>query len=167
MGTFEVAVRVGHMLYGDMVDVTALVDTGATHTVLPASFLSELRVEPDMRLRIAYANGDVEEADSGQARIAYDNVERVCPVIFGAAGVYSVGGNHLGKPKPDDGPSESSPGARPAYSRPALLATLCPGLALGQEFEAVAVGVFEVEATASAVGIDFHVVLGAGATPVG
>ena len=95
MGTFEVAVRVGHMLYGDMVDVTALVDTGATHTVLPASFLSELRVEPDMRLRTAYANGDVEEADSGQARIAYDNVERVCPVIFGAAGVYSVGATTL------------------------------------------------------------------------
>ena len=48
MSTFEVSVRVGHMMYGDMVAVTALVDTGATDTVLPASLLRQLGVEPDM-----------------------------------------------------------------------------------------------------------------------
>ena len=42
MSAFDVAVRVGHMLYGDMVGVTALVDAGATPRVLPASFLGEL-----------------------------------------------------------------------------------------------------------------------------
>ena len=83
MSTFEVGIRVGHMVYGDMVGVTALVDTGATHTVLPASFLNDLQVEPDVRLKIAYANGEIGEVDSGQARIAYDGVERVCPVILG------------------------------------------------------------------------------------
>ena len=67
MSTFEVAVGVGHMLYGDMVDTTVLVDTGATHTILPASFLGEIQVQPDTKLRIAYANGEVREADSGQA----------------------------------------------------------------------------------------------------
>ena len=38
MSTFDVAVRVGHMLYGDMVGITALVDTGATDTVLLPPF---------------------------------------------------------------------------------------------------------------------------------
>ena len=95
MSAFDVAVRVGHMLYGDMVGVTVLVDTGATHTVLPASFLGELQVEPDVRLEIAYANGEIGEVDSGQARIAYNRIERVCPVIFGAEGVYSVGATTL------------------------------------------------------------------------
>ena len=95
MSTFEVSVRVGHMMYGDMVAVTALVDTGATHTVLPASFLRQLQVEPDIRLKIAYANGDVGEADSGQVRIAYNGFERVCPVIFGAEGIYSLGATTL------------------------------------------------------------------------
>ncbi len=89
------AVRVGHMVYGDMVHVTALVDTGATHTVLPASFLTQLQVEPDITLKIAYANGDVEEAESGQVRIAYNGFERVCPVIFGAEDIYSVGATTL------------------------------------------------------------------------
>jgi predicted aspartyl protease len=59
MNTFEVAVRVGHMLYGDMVGITALVDTGATDTVLPTSFLHELGVQPDMKVQVAYANGEI------------------------------------------------------------------------------------------------------------
>ena len=95
MSTFEVAIRVRHMGNGDMINVTTLVDTGATHTVLPSSFLRELQVEPDMRLKILYANGEVEEVDSGEARIAYNGVERGCTVIFGAEGIYSLGATTL------------------------------------------------------------------------
>ena len=83
MSTFEVSVRVGHMLYGDMVAVTALVDTGATDTVLPASLLRQLGVEPDMQVQVAYANGEVRDTEAGQARIAYNGIERVCPIVFG------------------------------------------------------------------------------------
>ncbi len=85
MSAFDVAVRVGHMLYGDMAGVTVLVDTGATHTVLPASFLGELS-GARRKAKIAYANGEIGEVDSGQARIAYNGIERVCPVIFGPKG---------------------------------------------------------------------------------
>ena len=95
MSTFEVAVRVGHMLYGDMVHVTALVDTGATHTVLPAPLLHQLGVEPDMRVQVAYVDGEIRETDSGQARIAYNGVERVCPVIFGEEEIYLLGATTL------------------------------------------------------------------------
>ena len=34
MGTFEVAIRVGHMVEGDLEEVSTMVDTGATDTVL-------------------------------------------------------------------------------------------------------------------------------------
>ena len=95
MSTFEVAVRVGHILYGDMVGVTALVDAGATHTVLPASFLRELGVQPDMKVQVAYADGETRETDSGQARIAYNGVERVCPVLFGEEDIYVLGATTL------------------------------------------------------------------------
>ena len=37
MGTFNVLIGVGHPSGGDLTEVLALADTGATHTVLPAS----------------------------------------------------------------------------------------------------------------------------------
>ena len=37
MGTFNVLIGVGHPSGGDLTEVLALVDTGATHTMLPAS----------------------------------------------------------------------------------------------------------------------------------
>ena len=95
MSTFEVVMRVGHMLYGDMGGVTDLVDTGATHAVLPTSFLHEPRVQPDMKVQVAYADGEIRETDSGQARIAYNGVERVCPVLFGEEDIYLLGATTL------------------------------------------------------------------------
>ena len=95
MSTFEVAVRVGHMLYGDMAGVMALVDTGATDTVLPGSFLHQLGVQPDMKIQVAYADGETRETDSGQVRIAHNGVERVCPVMFGQEDIYLLGATTL------------------------------------------------------------------------
>ena len=95
MSTFEVAVRVGHILYGDMAGVTALVDTGATRTVLPASFFCELGVLPGMKVQVGYADGEIRETDTGQARIAYNRVERVCPGLFGEEDIYLLGATTL------------------------------------------------------------------------
>ena len=83
------------MLYGDMVGVTALVDAGATHTVLPTSFLRELGVQPDMKVQVAYADGEIRETDTGQARIAYNRVERVCATLFGEEDIYLLGATTL------------------------------------------------------------------------
>ena len=91
MSTFEVGIRVGHMVYGDMVGVNALVDTEVIHAVLPSSFLETLGVEPDLQVQVAYADGEVREAGSGEVRIAYNGMERVCPVIFGNEDIYLVG----------------------------------------------------------------------------
>lgn len=96
MSTFEVSVRVGHMLCGDMVAVTALVDTGARATVLPGSLLHQLGVEPDMRVQVAYANGEVRDTDAGQVRIGHNGVERVCPILFGEEeGIFLLGATTL------------------------------------------------------------------------
>lgn len=71
------------MVYGEMAAVTALVDTGATYTVLPIPLLHQLGVEADMQVQVAYASGEVRDTDAGQARIAYNGIERVCPILFG------------------------------------------------------------------------------------
>jgi predicted aspartyl protease len=95
MGTFEVAIRVGHMVEGDLEEVSTMVDTGATDTVLPASLLQRLLVQPDSTVESLLANGDTITSDAGQARIAYNGFTRVCPVIFGGEGVYLLGATTL------------------------------------------------------------------------
>ena len=72
-----------------------MVDTGATHAVLPTSFLHEPRVQPDMKVQVAYADGEIRETDTGQARIAYNRVERVCAALFGEEDIYLLGATTL------------------------------------------------------------------------
>ena len=110
------------MLYGDMVGVTALVDAGATHTVLPTSFLRELGVQPDMKVQVAYADGEIRETDSGQARIAYNGVERVCPYAIRGGRHLPAGRDHAGNPEADGRPGESRVGVGSAHASPAVLA---------------------------------------------
>ena len=46
MGTFRVEIGVGNPLGGDLLPVSALVDTGATHSMMPASALEGLWLVP-------------------------------------------------------------------------------------------------------------------------
>lgn len=46
MGTFSVDLWVGNIFTDAGATVSALVDTGATNSMLPASFLRELGIEP-------------------------------------------------------------------------------------------------------------------------
>ena len=41
------------------------------------------------------SDGETRETDSGQARIAYNGVERVCPVLFGEEDIYLLGATTL------------------------------------------------------------------------
>ena len=43
MGTFEVQIGVGHPAGGDFNAISATVDTGATHSVMPGTLLERLR----------------------------------------------------------------------------------------------------------------------------
>ena len=83
MGTFSVEIGVGRLFGGALTPVEATVDTGAFHTMLPASLLAELGLSPLERRDFGVADGSVSEYGVGMARIALDGREWHCPVIFG------------------------------------------------------------------------------------
>ena len=95
MGTFSVAMGVGNLSRGALTAVEATVDTGAFHTMLPASLLAELGISPLERQEFGVADGSVSEYGVGMARIGLDGREWHCPVIFGPEGQYLLGATTL------------------------------------------------------------------------
>lgn len=95
MGLFTVTIGVGHLDGGDLVEVSALVDTGAYHTVLPASLLAQLQVRRLAEQTFEFADGNKESLGVGLARIAWQDKEFPCPVIFGAEDKYLMGASTL------------------------------------------------------------------------
>lgn len=83
MGVFYQAVRVGNPAGGDMVEVEAMVDTGAIHSMFPASLLYQLHLEPLETLTFSIADGSLVEYPCGEARVQIGDKFRTCSVIFG------------------------------------------------------------------------------------
>ena len=82
MGTFSVPVHIEGPT-GGSAEVTALVDTGATHTLLPSGVLVELGVEEIERIPFQLADERTVEYGVGQVRLRLDGRERTTLVIFG------------------------------------------------------------------------------------
>ena len=96
MGTVQITIGVGHPGGGDLEMIpTALVDTGATHTMLPDSLLRYLHIEPREYDTWEFADGSTEEMGFGVARISIDGRDWPCPVIFGPEDQYLVGATTL------------------------------------------------------------------------
>ena len=95
MSTFNKDIGVGHMDGGDLVPVSATVDTGASHSIFPASLLAELHIEPRRRETYTLADGNRREYGYGFARIAIDDWEFPCPVVFGDEDIYLLGATTL------------------------------------------------------------------------
>jgi clan AA aspartic protease len=95
MGTFEVQIGVGHPAGGDFHPVSALVDTGSTHSVMPESLLADLSLQPLERRSYRIADGGIVQFDVGEARFKVEGRERTCPVIFGPEGRYLLGATTL------------------------------------------------------------------------
>ena len=95
MGVFEVTIGVGHPEGGDLAPVSATVDTGAGHTMLPASFLASLSIQPKEQQYFSIADGSEVLFEYGMARIAIEDREWHCPVIFGPDGQYLLGATTL------------------------------------------------------------------------
>lgn len=90
MGTFSHMVEVG-ALDGQRFDVIeALVDTGSTYTVVPASLLRGLGIAPQDRIEFELADGRIIERDIGEARIRVDSRSATTLVVFGDEGVSSL-----------------------------------------------------------------------------
>ncbi len=86
MGTFNVTIGIGGIEGHKSEEVEALVDTGATTTVAPASLLRRVGIEPTMTREFEYADGRKVELELGQAIVRYEDRYAPTLVIFGEEG---------------------------------------------------------------------------------
>ena len=91
MGTFSVEVVVGNPAFAAREVVEALVDTGATFSVMPASLLHRLGIEPTRTRRLRFANGQVEERQTGMAFFEIEGVDCEAMVVFGPEDLHLLG----------------------------------------------------------------------------
>ncbi len=83
MGTFHTKIAVGSERGGTFEEVTALVDTGASLTMLPASFLRNLGIESHTDAEFTLADGRRQRLPLGDVWIRIGSEEWPGPVIFG------------------------------------------------------------------------------------
>ena len=83
MGTFYQPIRLVAGPDGPSEDLDALVDTGATYTLVPAPILRRLGVEPIGRQTFVIADGSRVEREIGWLLIRIDGAERPSVVVFG------------------------------------------------------------------------------------
>ena len=83
MGTFTVTIEVAAGPDGPFEPIDAMVDTGATFTVAPASVLQRLGVEVTRRVGFVLADGTRIERDAGWMVVRLDGQEEPSPVVFG------------------------------------------------------------------------------------
>ena len=95
MGTFSVDLWVGNIFNDAGATVRALVDTGATHSMIPGSELRRLGIAP-VETRISrIADGSRMELQTAWARFAAAGRNAVARVSFGPEGVYLIGATTL------------------------------------------------------------------------
>ena len=82
MGTFAVALGVGDPQGRRYEEVEAMVDSGAAYTVLPASILESLGVEPHDTRGFVLADGHRVERGFGQTWMRLGGKQSVSPVVF-------------------------------------------------------------------------------------
>lgn len=86
MGTFTQPVTITNPETGASVTVDALVDTGATFTMLPAAELEALGLRPLRTVRVMLADGQSQEVLAGEARITVADHSATSPCLFGPPG---------------------------------------------------------------------------------
>ena len=95
MGTFSVQVSVGNPDSVARETVDALVDTGATFSVMPASLLGRLGIEPTRTRRLRLANGQIEERQTGMALLEVEGDDCEAMVVFGPDNLHLLGATTL------------------------------------------------------------------------
>ncbi len=94
MGTFTVNIELGDLRGQRFEEMEALVDTGATATMVAASVLEEIGITPTKRQIFEYANGVQVELDMAPVMVRIDGDETPTWVIFGEEGASPVLGAH-------------------------------------------------------------------------
>ena len=95
MGTFGVDLWVGNIFSDASATVSALADTGATNSMLPASLLRELGIEPVEVRTARVADGRRVEFQTAWARFSAEGGNAVARVAFGPEGEYLLGATTL------------------------------------------------------------------------
>ena len=94
MGTFSVVIEVGDIQGERFEEMEALVDTGATATVLPASTLKQMGIVPTKSKVFEYANGVQTELEMAPVMVRVEGEETPTWVIFGEEGTSPILGAH-------------------------------------------------------------------------
>ena len=90
MGIFHVPVGVGDPDGAQFESVEALVDTGATFTILPGSMLRRLGVEPQRSGSFELADGSLRTYSVAETYLQVEGEEVHCPVVFGDDGMQPI-----------------------------------------------------------------------------
>ena len=83
MGTFRVDIEIGDPAGQRYEKVEALVDTGATYTMVPAPLLERLGVVPHVRDAFVLADGRRVDRDIGRTWVRVDGRLELTLVVFG------------------------------------------------------------------------------------
>ena len=86
MGLTHVPVTISNPMTQDSFTADFLIDTGATDSMVPASELKRIGVEPERKRVYQLANGQAEEFEVGEARISFWDDSFTLRVIFGPEG---------------------------------------------------------------------------------
>ena len=87
MGTFTVPIQVGDLAGQNFVDLEALVDTGATYTVLPKEAMDQIGIEPEGQRSFELADDRMVEYQIGYARMRLGDDQTIVLVVFGPEGI--------------------------------------------------------------------------------
>ena len=95
MGTFNVELTVSAADFSASESVTALVDTGATFSMIPASQLRRLGIEPDETVEFELPGGEIAEYPTGWAGFSATGRRGRARVVFGPENEYLLGATTL------------------------------------------------------------------------
>jgi clan AA aspartic protease len=87
MATFRVSIEIGPMDQSRFERIEALVDTGATYTVVPRDVLERLGIAPQFRRRFRVADGRVVELDMAWAVVKVEGEMTYTICVFGEPGM--------------------------------------------------------------------------------
>jgi clan AA aspartic protease len=86
LGTFYAEIAIGDPQGQRFETIQALVDTGATYTVLPTSLLRRLGVRPHTQASFHYADGREQAMDVGRTWVRINGAVEMTLVVFGGEG---------------------------------------------------------------------------------
>ena len=95
MGTFNVNIGLSDGNGGGTEHFDALVDTGASLTVIPDRFLRKIGIEPYDEGDFTLGDGSKQRLPIGQAQVEVCGARAFSPVVFGADNRYLLGATTL------------------------------------------------------------------------